>query len=304
MPQSLGLYEINDENPHDDGLAYEMHICPFSEPPIFRSATIIHRLSVRTSSANILKFKAWLFAYPLYVESIPSFIMDSYNTHQNTRTDMKSEVVSVVDAMDANSTRAVLSVSELFDRIVHFSTPVTAARLASVNRISHDRVLDFNRRYYDLDAGLRRFVQRPLRLRELLGETGSCISGSFALQFMGGYFWPQSDLDVYTPRYRSKAICNFLIEEGFQYKPREKQYASLSRELIEPEHNVPFICPQILLGATGRMRGVENVYTFHRCTTQGSDLVVQVIEARDSPMNVILSFHSSEFLVPHCKHHS
>lgn len=220
-----------------------------------------------------------------------TFSTNTDDVRQNTRANSHSIAEST---SCHNATSTALGLPELFDRIVHFSTPVTSARLACLNRSSHERVTDFNRRYYDLDRSLKRFVQHPHRLRELLGQTGSCISGSFALQFMGGYFWPQSDMDIYTPRFRAYSICKFLIDEGFQYQPRSKQYTSLTREVVEPEHNVPFVSPQILLGSGGRMRGVENVYTFKMQAENTSELAVQVIEATDSPMHVVLNFHSSK----------
>jgi len=53
------------------------------------------------------------------------------------------------------------------------------------------------KRHWDVDTGLRRFVDDPLRFRSQLRKQNAVISGSFALQFFERVVWEDSDLDIY-----------------------------------------------------------------------------------------------------------
>jgi hypothetical protein len=70
---------------------------------------------------------------------------------------------------------------------------------------------------WDINAKLRRFVDKPTALRSTLGRYQALISGSFALQFFERVVWSDSDLDIFAPLEDGyKEIIEYLVkEEGY-----------------------------------------------------------------------------------------
>ncbi|KAK0243801.1 hypothetical protein EDD85DRAFT_732084, partial [Armillaria nabsnona] len=125
------------------------------------------------------------------------------------------------------------------------------------------------------------------KFRLLQAEFGVLISGSSGVQFFECVRYPDSDLDLYVEHKHCHAIGQFLLTAGYTFIPREMQkggfYEVVSRvsEAVRLRDENPSM--------TGyHCRGIADVYDFSR-----SGIQVQLITSKKSPMEVILSFHST-----------
>lgn len=91
------------------------------------------------------------------------------------------------------------------------------------------------KRQWDVDAGLRRFVDDPLQLRSQLRKHSAIISGSFALQFFERVVWEDSDLDIYARAdLAAIGLAEYLCEaEGYSL-----QLTSTGEEMYVWSHGV------------------------------------------------------------------
>ncbi|EIW61531.1 uncharacterized protein TRAVEDRAFT_27113 [Trametes versicolor FP-101664 SS1] len=139
-------------------------------------------------------------------------------------------------------------------------------------------------------------------------RTGTLVSGSSALQFFDRTLYPESDLDLYVHARHRREVGRWLVEEGYAFAPTEHQ---------DPRFEV-----EVVHGMTTRedgiysMPGVAAILTFtkpaprlgaQRVVAEESEeelevqleereprpLKVQIIVAKNTPMEAILAFHST-----------
>lgn len=67
--------------------------------------------------------------------------------------------------------------------------------------------------HWNVDKGLRRFVNNPRRLRNQLGQCNALISGSFVLQFFERIIWEKSDLDIFVNRQDAPRLEEYLVQK-------------------------------------------------------------------------------------------
>ncbi|KAJ6457003.1 hypothetical protein C8R47DRAFT_1328622 [Mycena vitilis] len=96
------------------------------------------------------------------------------------------------------------------------------------------------------------------RFRSIQALTDTLVSGSVALQYFNRLRWPDSDLDMYIHRTCPVVPVDFLVRNGYTFDPRKSQ----------------------------------NKDVFVQLTTSG-DKKIQVIIAESTPMETIISFHTS-----------
>ena len=92
-----------------------------------------------------------------------------------------------------------------------------------------------------------------------MAQTHTVISGSFALQFMDGTYYPNSDLDLYIlPNDTLLILGAYLLHQGYIYTPQEwqledfledAQHILATLDVIpdiednnKPDHRSKFIC--------------------------------------------------------------
>jgi hypothetical protein len=109
--------------------------------------------------------------------------------------------------------------------------------------------------------------------------TGTLISGSVALQFFNRMTWPSSDLDIYVHRTSAALAVMFIVHNGYTFDPRKSQNKDIFKQLSESTRDR---APSYL------GRGIADVLDFHK-----GDKKIQVIVATNTPMEIILAFHSS-----------
>lgn len=169
--------------------------------------------------------------------------------------------------------------------------------------LAHRAANLYTARAYDIHRDLSRFFSDPMEFRRMQAETGTLISGSFAVQFFERTVYPGSDLDLYAHPGLSMSVGQWLYEEGYKL-------VSTSMHNDMPDKNwkheiydnwvgledfdiVPFFDESEWdeQGIYRNMR-VSDVYTWHQAT-DGLPLVVQVISCHRSPLHTIMGFHSS-----------
>lgn len=195
-----------------------------------------------------------------------------------------------------------------YDALFANSTPGTIHCISRTCRVARRAVLDYTSRAFDINDNLHRFVANPDDFRRMQLSTGCIISGSFALQFMDRTFYPGSDMDLYVDDDNALAVGEWILEfsgRGYRFAPRECQadnFLDAWGEVPRPPnrvglwgHNEDSIADNFEeenvnadeYGFTGYHSGVFSFYT------RRGNTMIQLIACKTSPMNVVLSFHSS-----------
>ncbi|KAL1725111.1 hypothetical protein EV714DRAFT_189343, partial [Schizophyllum commune] len=112
-------------------------------------------------------------------------------------------------------------------------TPKEMFSLARTCAIMHDKVHNYLRRAFNIDAALERFIppDRICDFRDMQHSTDSIISGSFALRFMGRYDWDVNDLDLYVEERCVEEVRDCLVDIGYKYCARFDQVRDFDAEL-------------------------------------------------------------------------
>lgn len=185
----------------------------------------------------------------------------------------------------------------IFNHLIHetiflYLTPLEFIRLAKTCRSAYATVNSFIHRTFNINHLLSRYFPDPLAFRALQSRTGTLISGSTALQFFDRTFYPESDLDLYLPPTSDKQVLQWLTLHGYQFVPSGKQPRDLDKAIshsrdIDDDDWSDYDTPE--------KKVVQAVYTFIKAAPAGEDveLKIQCIVARNTPMEAILSFHST-----------
>lgn len=189
-----------------------------------------------------------------------------------------------------------MSVPRICDNILSRLYPTQLTRLSHINHVAYDTVQKF--RTNDINHRLTRFFEDPLSFRSLMAQTHTVISGSFALQFMDGSYYPNSDLDLYIlPNDTLLILGAYLLHQGYIYTPQEWQ---LEDFLEDAQHILATldVIPDIEDNNKPdyRSKFIRTVYTFQHHVTDEDVRSVQVVIPRVSPLSCILAFHSSELI--------
>jgi hypothetical protein len=193
-----------------------------------------------------------------------------------------------LDFLNANPT--------LYDSVFACLSPATIARYSRTSRGCREAVISFQRRAYNINHHLSHFFDNPLEFRAIQARTGTLISGSNALQFLDRTFYDDADLDLYVDDINREEVGLYLIRNGYCYKPRGKQAVPFSGP-DRPRYEVTGLIP----ASTGEtpyygIQGVAGVFDFIK---EGSPrLKIQLVTAIYSPLEIILTFHSSACPIP------
>ncbi|KAJ7187226.1 hypothetical protein C8R46DRAFT_981506 [Mycena filopes] len=117
------------------------------------------------------------------------------------------------------------------------------------------------------------------RFRQMQLESGTLVSGSTSLQFFHRLKWPGSDLDLYVHRPTAELAVRFIVSNNYTFAPRQAQHHDVFAQLVG-------IVAEAVPGYLGR--GIADVLDFHK-----GDKKIQLIIAISTPMDVIISFHST-----------
>ena len=112
-------------------------------------------------------------------------------------------------------------------------------RLMRTSKAFEVMARDFLRRAYNVNKPLRRFFQDPIAFRVMQYETGTVVSGSFALQFFVRSYYLTADLDLYVTHSGAEKVGSWLQENGYTYVPAKKKTAGKGHEaapLVQRRH--------------------------------------------------------------------
>jgi hypothetical protein len=200
--------------------------------------------------------------------------------------------------MTESAAHNALKLPYVLDHIFVYLDALELVRFSQVCRTVHcaydEHVL------HALVRRLSRFFRDPSKFRSIQARGGTLISGSFALQFFDRTFYPDSDLDLYLYYGEAKAMGQYLFSEGYTYIPRFPENP-VDFETEEPVGNcrVEETWEEVEEVLTweddtyGDVRDLHRVYYFERIEDDGSTRRVQLMVARYSLMDAILTFHSS-----------
>lgn len=181
----------------------------------------------------------------------------------------------------------ILTIHVIFDNIFSFANLASMIRFSMACRTTRAAVQSYMIRAFSINHFLSRYFSDPVAFRSLQARTSTLISGSSALQFFDRSYYPGSDLDIYVHMNWRRVVGRWLLCEGYTFVPNNYQANDFEKAVTDPK---------ILNGWRHyKMRGVAAVFNFVKRSLQNPEveLKVQVIVAKESPMEIILCFHSS-----------
>ena len=177
------------------------------------------------------------------------------------------------------------------------------ARLGKTCRAAREALRVYTEYAFSINRSLLRFFEAPVAFRAHQARTNALISGSFALQFFDRGIYEGSDLDVFCAyREDDPALGLWLLAEGYVFVPGKGQSATFLDALQDYDHQLD----TTIADATKDVRpqsprdfydffSIKTVCTFQKYNRRTrQNLQVQIIFTYNSPMDVIMGFHSSE----------
>ncbi|KAF9256186.1 hypothetical protein L218DRAFT_1081483, partial [Marasmius fiardii PR-910] len=167
-----------------------------------------------------------------------------------------------------------------------------------VNRAAHSTVQDFYLRAFRIENVLCRYFQpQQIRgFRRMQRSTACLISGSTALSFFTREVYDGSDLDLYVESKFCREVARYIQSVGYVFqacRTELKHQAGLIDEAIKE-----MLVKVEESGDEGNfndrtfegypMSGIADVFSFVR-----GERKIQIIASFSSPLDVILSFHST-----------
>jgi len=180
----------------------------------------------------------------------------------------------------------------IYDLILSCLPPPTIVRCGRTCRVIYVATKDFNSRAYTINRHLSRFFNNPEGFPSLQAQTAALISGSNALQFLDRTHYTDSDVDVFVFRDTVRDIGRWLINhEGYSFTPRPDQLPEFEDAALQI-YSAPVEPDEFNTHDAYRSTGIAGVHSF----SKAPDRTIQVITTHRSPMDCILSFHSSILL--------
>ncbi|RPD67435.1 hypothetical protein L227DRAFT_491594 [Lentinus tigrinus ALCF2SS1-6] len=223
----------------------------------------------------------------------------------------------------------ILHIELAYEPIFATLSPANLVRLSSTCRTAYAAVSAYTRLAFDIDRHLSRFFPSPTRgcsptcccflahphqhaharararaFRSLQARTGTLVSGSMALQFFMRAVWEESDLDLYVHMRHRREVALWLLDEGYRYKPTDFQDPSFEVEIaqcVERNPNGIYSMPGLMAIVTfvkpipGERTGPPALAEDGEEAEEDAprELKVQIMVAKNTPMEVILGFHST-----------
>lgn len=198
--------------------------------------------------------------------------------------------------------KSVFTRAPVYDAIFSEASPAGAILISRTCRDAWYAEKEFKKRAFNINRHLQRFFANPKAFRSLQARTGTLISGSNALQFLDRTYYPESDLDLFVHPGHSREIGLWLMRhEGYVFTPslhesqNGKSFEAVAHETWDGlAQRWSFADSNIHWDSTiYGIRCLEAVYTFEKECEGGKVQKIQLIAAKDTPLQVIISFHSS-----------
>jgi hypothetical protein len=221
--------------------------------------------------------------------------------------DSQTETDTAGSGVSTTLMRDVFSNSDLTDRVFSLSNPAAIFLFGRTSRTARALVKSYMQRAWNVDRHLSRFFSNPRAFRTLQARTGTLVSGSNALQFFDRSYYPESDLNLYIHCGRERDVGSFLLADGYQFQPSNKQRSDFmvhDARVYMSDHR-PFEYPNSASLVfddntttnypTAHLWGVMIIYSFIKPAPRDGEeeLKVQLLVTRDAPIEAVLLFHSS-----------
>lgn len=202
----------------------------------------------------------------------------------------------------------VLENHSVYDSLFSCLSPGEIFRFRRVSKLAAEAVQSYLVRCYDINRHLGHFFDDPIAFRRCQFKTKALIAGSNALQFLDRTYYPEADLDVYVDIRFCEDLAEFMTSRGeYTFKPREGQAQTVEAALepaLEAWSAGPGLIYPLNLGnlqfgsntSEYSSQGIGVVLNFVKQKSEVETLNVQLIAAARSPLDCILSFHSSTSL--------
>ncbi|KAK7040371.1 hypothetical protein VNI00_009841 [Paramarasmius palmivorus] len=181
---------------------------------------------------------------------------------------------------------------------------------ARVSKKAFQDVQAFCRRAFKVEKVLLRYFDHEeiRRFRILQHAIGFIVSGSTALSFFTREpVYPNSDLDIYVDVWWCAILLHFLESQGYNYQPIITENKRQSRDVYQTLDEALSRSQEEWNGHLGFLggeehyfnRGIKEVFNFVR-----NGRKIQVIACAETPLEVILEFHSTVVMCLICYSHA
>jgi hypothetical protein len=186
--------------------------------------------------------------------------------------------------------QSVFSAAPVYDNILSRLDPGDAIRLGKTCRVASKAYANFVSRAYNVDKLYRRWFKNTEGFRRLQARTGTLVSGSTAVQYFNRTFYESSDLDLYTFRSGAVEVAQWIVEEGYVYRPGDTypDYESHIEQLMKCTEDENWPAEGVYVNG-----GICTVLEFEK-----NGAILQLIVTRNSPFHAITLFHSSQSMFP------
>ena len=207
--------------------------------------------------------------------------------------------IGLEDEFPRGLSEAIIASPTIYDLIFDACSPAVLLRFSRTCKAATIAVRSYIRRALNINRLLSRYFDDPVAFRSIQASTGTLISGSTAVQFLGRWFYPDSDLDLYVPMRHSRKLGKWLMDAGYVFSPNTVQDADFFTELlkmVESHERNSLSTSKVNTGMVYRMPGVAAIFNFLKAVGPGSPdfLKVQIIASLNSPIACIFDFHCSE----------
>ena len=197
---------------------------------------------------------------------------------------------------------AVVDCANASETLFHSCTPATLLTIGRTCRFARVAAGDYFRRNFDINKHLEPFFADVLQFRVLQAKTDCVISGSNALQYMGRVNWTTSDLDLFVKATHAQVVSDWLTRESgvpYRFMPTTMQEEI---ELKTPEQVICRCRQDETSGMVGGPCSIDvdfsreygSIQVLNFVDTSNHNKKIQVIVTKESPIDCILSFHSSK----------
>ncbi|RPD52704.1 hypothetical protein L226DRAFT_474018, partial [Lentinus tigrinus ALCF2SS1-7] len=166
-------------------------------------------------------------------------------------------------------------------------TAMTLLRFQRTCRLARQIVKDYMRVAFDINHRLRPFFADPQAFRSLQARTGTLISGSTALQFFDRTCYRDTGLDLFVHEAHRREVGRWLLDVGYHFVPASYQASDFEVTILD----------SISLSPTSlrMLDGIKTIMKFVKLLDGDikRTVTVQLIVAQSTPMEVILSTHST-----------
>lgn len=215
-------------------------------------------------------------------------------------------------SMSSTQVDTVLNDDIIYDSLFDQASPATMIAIGQTCRTTQNAQIDYISRTFDINRHLGGFFDSANDFRLVQAKTGTLISGSNALQFMGRVSFPSSDLDLYVDTRNASELCDWImlqVRKRYRFVPTRHQ---TDNDLRTPQLVIDNLQMQdvgrrsddVQLSPHIRDRDFEDGYraisVINFVANNDSSTKIQVVATHNTPIECILSFHSSEYIKSLC----